>query len=104
MVLLMIRPDADGQQDLVLGQRAQDPVDEESSAEWPPNRNMQRDGDDDRDERVDLQQREEEVGRVHPQHQQVAVGEVDDAHHAEDDGQADADEGVDAADQNAADE
>jgi hypothetical protein len=39
------------------------------------------------------------VGRIHPDHQEFAVGEVDDVHHAKDDGQAKGDQGEEEAHQ-----
>ena len=50
---------------------------------------------------IDVEQLEDEEGDVHPEHQQIAVREVDDAHDAEHERQPDADEGVDPADQDA---
>jgi hypothetical protein len=38
---------------------------------------------------------------VHAQHQEIALGEIDDAHRAEDDVEPDAHQGIGAADQNA---
>lgn len=85
--------DADGEQDLVLWQRVQHAVDDgplQERSEEPHHRVDDHHG----DERVDPRHGEEEVREVHPHHHQLAVGEVDDPHHPEDDGQADADEGV----------
>jgi hypothetical protein len=49
------------------------------------------------EQRVDVIAERQIVGEVHPQHHEVALGEVDDPHDAEDQREADAHERVDAA-------
>src|SRR3989442_9155878 len=44
-----------------------------------------------------MEQRERPEGEVHAQHEELAVGEVDHAHHAEDEGEPHRDERVDPA-------
>src|SRR5437879_9333205 len=51
------------------------------------------------DVRVEPLEREREEGEVHAEHEELAVGEVDHAHDAEDQREADGDEGVDAPEQ-----
>ena len=46
----------------------------------------------------------EEISAIHRDHQELAVGEVDDAHHPEGQGQPNADQAVDAAEQYAGDD
>ena len=48
--------------------------------------------------------RPHDEGRVHRQHDEVAMGEVDDVHHAPDQRQPGGEQGVDGADQQAADD
>src|SRR5262249_51497705 len=48
---------------------------------------------------IDGVEEERPVCEVHAEHQELAVGEVDDAHDAEDQGEPDRDEGVDAPEQ-----
>src|SRR6266508_5563177 len=60
------------------------------------------------DQRSEKRQRaeagDEIEGEIHAKHQELALGEVDDPHHAEDDAEPDAHQAVDGADQNAGDE
>src|SRR6266568_2568309 len=91
----------DGEEDLVLRQRVEHALDEHALQD-EPEQEHDRDDDDDGEKRVDPEQREDVVGEVHPHHEQLAVREVDDAHDAEDEGEADADEGVDATHQHPA--
>jgi hypothetical protein len=58
----------------------------------------------DRQVRVDAAPHEEPVGGVHRQHHHRPVGEVDDAEHAENQGQPAGDEPVHAAEQETADD
>ena len=53
---------------------------------------------------VDMERGEEHEGDVHGHHHELAVGEVDDLHHAHDDGHADAEQRVEAAEQEALDQ
>ena len=48
---------------------------------------------------IDREGDERPEGEVHPEHQELAVGEVDDAHDAEDQGEPDRDQGVDPPEQ-----
>ncbi len=54
--------------------------------------------------RADSELREAEEGRIHGDHHELALGEIDDAHDAEDQVQPDADEAVDPAEQDAGDQ
>lgn len=56
------------------------------------------------DVRMQPQMRIEQVDRVHSDHQELAVGKVDDPHDTENQGQADADDRVNAAEQDAVDQ
>src|SRR5213592_3889292 len=58
-----------------------------------------RDRDQQHDVRVEPLEREREEGEVHAEHEKLAVGEVDHAHDAEDQREADGDEGVDDPEQ-----
>src|SRR5712691_9288986 len=51
-----------------------------------------------------MEQREGPEGEVHAQHEELAVREVDDAHHAEDEGEPHRDERVDPAQEDGGDE
>ncbi len=55
-----------------------------------------------RQQRIDGKEREQEERRVHRDHQEFAVGEVHDVHQSEDQRQADGDEPVEQAHQEAA--
>jgi hypothetical protein len=69
---------------------------EEDTVEDQPHHEERRDGDEGAHERVDAQHHRVVVGEVHPQHHEVALREVDHAHDAEDEGETDAHEGIDA--------
>ena len=55
-------------------------------------------------DRIDAELVGEKEGDVHPDHHEFALGEIDDLDHAEDQRDADADERVDAADEQAVDD
>ena len=59
---------------------------------------------DQRDDRVDAELGGEEEADVHPDHHEFALGEIDDLDHAEDQRDADADERVNPADEQAVDD
>ena len=70
-----------------------------------PNANIERHPEEDRDEGIELPEpRAAQIGAEHPEHDQLAVRDVDDAHDAEDDGQPHADHRVERAGQEPADE
>ena len=52
---------------------------------------------------INVEQGEKKISHVHADHQQVAMCKVDDPHDPENDGQTYTDQGVNAADQDAAD-
>ncbi len=57
-----------------------------------------------REDRIEMQRGEQDEGRVHRQHGELAMGEIDDAHDPEDDGKPERHQAVDEAGQHALDE
>ncbi len=53
------------------------------------------------EEREHAEARHQIIRRIHAEHHEVAMGEIHDAHHAEDDAEANAHQAVGAADQQA---
>ena len=60
--------------------------------------------DEQRNNGIDAELVGEKEGDIHPDHHEFALGEVDDLDHAEDQRDADADERIDAADEQAVDD
>src|SRR2546422_7112715 len=72
-------------------------ADEQRTVDPDPDEKERRDRQERAEQGIDARDNRQEVREVHPQHHEVALREVDDAHDPEDQGQADAHERVDAA-------
>ena len=93
----------EGQEDLRHVVRPQHPADQEM-LDQHADHEQHRHRDEKRKKRIDAELVGEEEADIHPDHHEFALGEVDDLDHAEDQRDADADERVDAADEQAVDD
>ena len=94
--------DAQHQENLHLVRRVDDAIDE-LALDDEAGDEQDRGGTHESDVRIDAEPGGAEPGQVHRPHHEVAVGEVHDAHHAEDQREADRHQAVDAAEEQAAD-
>ena len=93
----------EGGEDLGQHRGVEDPADEAPVGRGPE-REEQADGEGQRDERIEPPERPRPVAREHGDHQELAVGEVDDLHQPEDQRESGRDQRVDEAHEQTADD